>query len=872
MSPPSSHRLTLLLSLALLLVASSAWCATEPVLRLVRSGTAGTNLLANPDFEQIENGKARAWGDAPGGVELATGQGRSGSRGLHCVNADQSKWTGANQAITLNQAAPAPVVVSGWSKAENVSGSMDNNYSLYVDILYQDGTPLWGQTARFRTGTHDWERREVIIMPEKPIRLLTLNCLFRNHTGAVWFDDVSVTQPAQPGEALTFEGVPVLTGKLQPQTKPGTTATTADKFSVSLSGDQIAAVKLDQTAVGSDQTMSGFLVRDVAADSDVFAFASGKCESLGLSVESKWQQSSNHLAVEGSITDLRRNDRAITLSFILPIDADGWIWGDDIRRNRVIEGQKDFNNPVVVGCGANGLMALYPLASISHGSSGIALAADMGFPAQYRLGCNAGTRQLYISYDFGLVQETPSPGTARFRFVVYRFDGRHGFRGAFEKYARIFPNYFRVRSRDQGIWMPFTDVSTVQGWEDFGFKYHEGNNNVPWDDEHGILSFRYTEPMTWWMRMDKGVPRTNPEAMRIREEILRGSNAQQRGMALASQAAAMWDDAGQPNLMFQNTPWCDGAIWSLNPNPHLPAATNGFNAATVHWNDAIKERLYGAKRKGDLDGEYLDSLEGYVTADLNFRREHFKYTTVPLTFDKDTKRPALFKGLAVYEFTRWISEDVHSMGKLMFANGVPYRFTFLCPWLDVLGTETDWLRQGKYSPAPDSTMSLWRTLSGKKPYLLLMNTDYDAFTPDLVERYFQRCLFYGMFPSMFSHNAAENPYWRNPKWYNRDRELFKKYLPVIKRIAEAGWEPVTHAAFSNPQVLVERFGPGADGAIYFTLLNNSAEAQQGQFKLDNSGLGKNGSSAIQELLSGETLGAPFTISLPPDGAKVLAVR
>ena len=103
-------------------------------------------------------------------------------------------------------------------------------------------------------------------------------------------------------------------------------------------------------------------------------------------------------------------------------------------------------------------------------------------------------------------------------------------------------------------------------------------------------------------------------------------------------------------------------------------------------------------------------------------------------------------------------------------------------------------------------MSLWRTMAGRKPYLLLMNTDYDAFTPGLVERYFQRSLFYGMWPGMFSHNASENPYWQNPKWYNRDRPLFKKYLPLIRRVAEAGWQPVTHAACENERIWVERSG------------------------------------------------------------------
>src|SRR5262249_22825163 len=154
-------------------------------------------------------------------------------------------------------------------------------------------------------------------------------------------------------------------------------------------------------------------------------------------------------------------------------------------------------------------------------------------------------------------------------------------------------------------------------------------------------------------------------------------------------------------------------------NPYLPGP---LNAATVYWNAAIKQERYGPHAQGHLDGEYLDSLEGYVTAELNYARDQFRFSTVPLTFASDTHRPALFKGLAADEFTRWLAQDVHRMGKLMFANSVPSRFSFLCPWLDVMGTETDWLRGGAYEPPSDSEMSLWRTMAGQKPYLLLMNT------------------------------------------------------------------------------------------------------------------------------------------------------
>jgi hypothetical protein len=599
---------------------------------------------------------------------------------------------------------------------------------------------------------------------------------------------------------------------------------------------------------------------------------------------------SNHVVWQGRVTDTTGKDRAVTLVFAIPVDATGWNWGDDIRRQRSIAGRGEFVNLVSIRAGATGTESLYPVAPVWDQHTGLALALDMGQPAVYRLGYHAGLKLLFLAYDFGLVPDTRRfPSSAEFRFVLYRFDPRAGFRAAWQKFMAIFPDCFVVRSKDQGLWMPFTDVSRVRGWEDFGFRYHEGNNNVLWDDEHEILSFRYTEPMTWWMPMKKELPRTLPTALGVRDELERSPNDSRRRMAVVTHAAAMYDEEGEPALLFRDTPWANGAVWSLNPNPWLSLPSPGrqtneprpavreqisgdrpLNAATVYWNDAIKDRLYGPRAMGHLDGEYLDSLEGYVTAELNFRRDHFASTTVPLTFSTESKQPVLFKGLAVFEFTRWLADDVHRLGKLMFANGVPYRFAYLCPWMDVLGTETDWLRDGKYRPVSTPTTDLWRSLSGAKPYLMLMNTNYDKFGPDLVEKYFQRALFYGMWPGFFSHNAADNPYWQNPRWYERDRPLFRKYIPLIKQVAEAGWRPITDAVCDNEKILVERFGPDARGIVYLTLFNDSDTAHSGHVLIDNRALGLARGARPQPLLGSEPArtGAGWEVTLESQQAAV----
>ena len=856
------------------------------MLRVLKSGHAD-NLLTNGDFESARNETVQGWTAAPNGLFPAPGEGRAGSTAIRCRNTTERGWVGASQTLTLNRVAAAPLIVRGWSKADAIDGGPDSNYSLYVDLQYIDGTPLWGQTANFRTGTHDWEQKELLIIPEKPVRSVTVHCLLRNHTGTAWFDDIALEEVKAADGAVVFQGVPVAPSSAKsPKDGKRLDLRSADGLQLEFRGDAVSSLKVGgQELAGA--ASSGFFARDVAVGSDFFAFGEGHCPELGLGLQVNWSARSDAVMVEGRLSDVTGKDRAISLVFALPLDATGWRWDDDIRRSRLVDNHSEYANVVSVRCGATGTLSLYPFAALSSKHAGLGLGIDMAKPAQYRLAYHAGTRQFFVAWDFGLVPETRNfPSAADFRFVLFRFDPEWGFRNALQKYIELFPKYFEVRSKDQGIWMPFTDVSTVKGWEDFGFKYHEGNNNVRWDDTHGILSFRYTEPMTWWMRMSKETPRSLPEALRARDQIATAANdPHQRDMALVSRFASMWDDTGEPHLLFRNEPWCNGAVWSLNPNPALPGVgedpgttTNRqgrLNAATLYWNEAIKQNLYGPQAKGALDGEYLDSIEGYVTADLNFRREHFRWSTVPLTFASDTKRPALYKGLAVFEFTKWLSDDVHRLNKLMFANGVPYRFSFLCPWLDVLGTETGWLRAGNYHPASDTQMSFWRAMSGAKPYLLLMNTDYDKFDSGMVERYFQRALFYGMFPSMFSHNAAENPYWQNPKWYERDRPLFKKYQPLMKRVAEAGWQPVTLARCDNEQLFIERFGPNPGGSVYFTVHNETGSVQRGFLRFDAARLGELGNKQMRELLSNaqtELRDGGCDIALEPQQTKLLELR
>jgi hypothetical protein len=152
-----------------------------------------------------------------------------------------------------------------------------------------------------------------------------------------------------------------------------------------------------------------------------------------------------------------------------------------------------------------------------------------------------------------------------------------------------------------------------------------------------------------------------------------------------------------------------------------------------------------------------------------------------------------------------------------------------------MGTETNWLSSGSYAPSSDSWFNFKRSLCYQKPYCLLMNTDFSAFTHDLVESYFKTSLFYGVYPGMFSYNASENAYWDDAALVERDRDLFKRYIPLIKILGSAGWQPVTFARSSDPAIYVERYGHAT--ALCLTTRNDSTQAVSYTLSLDAGSLG-----------------------------------
>jgi len=766
---------------ALAALAAAGRVQAETVKKVVGFDAAGGNLLKADAWRPYEKGF-----DRPKGEEFACDNG-----------ADSSVRRGVMQTVVLNQKEPRPIIAAAWSRADGVGGSRDSDYSLYLDLIYADGTPLWGQSAPFTTGTHDWERREVCIFPAKPVKQLSFYMLLRGHSGKAGFRGAELRELRVPPGMMWFDGLPV------------TPAAAPDKR---------------------------FIVRDVAAGGDFVSFENGK--ALGLEIRSETAKPENAYSYNVKLTDTTGKDRAVTLAFTLPVKGGRSRWLGDVRRETPAEPPNEYLSASSFGDVGQGRISRYPFAAVAADDWGHGIGIDMAYPAFFRVGFSAGSGELYIAYDLALAPEKPS---VELRFCTFIFQDYWGFRGAVAAYQRLFADAFRCRTPQQGIWMPFYKISKVEGWEDFGFKFKEGNDETAWDDEHNISTFRYTEPMTWWMRMPKGMPRTleaaTVEARRLAEK---GDSSAQ-----ALLTSGYYDTAGRFVARLRNEPWCDGAVWSMNSAPGIAGAVTDFKNK---WSAALREKLYGPGRKGDLDGEYVDSSEGYVTDELDFRRDHFAAVRAPLVFERGTNRPAVFRGLIAYEYVRAIAEDVHAMGKLTMANGTPDRLPWLAPYLDVMGTETDWNPGGKWRPMSDDALMYRRIICGPKPYCFLMNTNFDAFPHELVEKYMKRCLAYGMFPGFFSANASTGHYFSRPDLYNRDRPLFKKYVPLTRRVAEAGWRPIPFARSGDPKVYVEQWGEKL-----LTVFNDSPERRTATITLESTAPRRPDAFTSKELVRGTPL-------------------
>jgi hypothetical protein len=571
--------------------------------------------------------------------------------------------------------------------------------------------------------------------------------------------------------------------------------------------------------------------------------------------------------INGELECLAEGSSCITLRISLPYSGNNWKWYRGLEKSENMKpGQIYFDTvPVATvfppdgafngrtlsegGYGdpvGQGTMSYYPLSALSIDDKGMGMGVDLTIPMVFRLGADI-EKGLIAEFDVATSPLTDKfPNRAFFKLCRFSFNPDWGMRAALEQYYSIYPESFKKRVINEGIWLPFTSLRSITGWEDFGFAFHETawNNsdkkdgkklpNILSDKGTGVLSFQYTEP--WDIQLPI-LTKNIPYDTLVSDKMFSKEHMDYVSISATEDKNRLWQ------ARRLETPWFSSG-WAVSITTNCDPDLYGYNRYQYVLLDEIKPAI-----NMNVDGIYFDSMEWNWHHDLNYRKEHFKFTDYPLTFSADVLKPAIWNFASEFEFMKKISDEMHLQGKLAMGNGHGWN-PFAAANLDLFGAELNWYSDDDHN---SDALDFKRAISFQKPIVFLLNEGLNdkAFTESPYkgyEIYFEKLLAYGFFPSFFSVDASNDPYWKDKEKIENGRPFFKKYIPIIKQIASAGWEPVTGATCNVSSVRIERFGESE--MLFFTVRNNDNSDVKCLVSLEVEELSISGNVSATEIVNG----------------------
>ncbi len=296
--------------------------------------------------------------------------------------------------------------------------------------------------------------------------------------------------------------------------------------------------------------------------------------------------------------------------------------------------------------------------------------------------------------------------------------------------------------------------------------------------------------------------------------------------------------------------------WPLNPDPDL-TSPNSFELHRDYW---IRHRL------DETNGVYIDSVTTFtgVGGWENRRAEHLAVSDSPLTFSWADGGAAQLAPQAQAELLEPIASEIRDGGRVMMLNLFPEAMRFHAHNADVMGSEVTELVES------DALSRIRRTLAGQRIVSNLLQWGWDLptyITYEEMEEFVRGQLFWGFYPAVSSaggllSGGTPDRYFLHPELYERDRPLFQLYIPVIRALSSAGWEPITNAV-ANPAADMERFGDFSRGTVLLTVRGPEGVALQAEVTLDLTACGLNNESwplETREIVADQ----PLTVELLSD--------
>jgi len=639
-------------------------------------------------------------------------------------------------------------------------------------------------------------------------------------------------------------------------------------------------------------------------------------EGGALTLEVTAREFPDYIALHGKLSKSTPGDRALIVSFALPVNAWGWNWWDDPSLVRRIDYGVTYANYGFMGERRDIPISRMPFAAIAEGAggAGLALAVPIDEPRIFRF--NYSTQGgLRVEFNLGLSPATEKfPNSADFTVFVYAVDPVWGLCSAAEKYYSLFPEAYTRR-------LPRDGVSTWRITEDFmpspeyidkwgiaflwtpSRRVAQDAGLVRFLRDNGIIALRHREPWARWhlvypfkehpwyarfpaRRRDlsttpKQPPVEDEMAMIVEEtkaprDVLDGNDQIPGPVCEVSRATLnclTHDENGRPRIGLWHK-WSAGGWHSQifqNVDPDIPEP----NRATMARRYQFPNMAYWDDRESNVpDMISWDSMTFWTGFHIeDFRRANFRYLDEPLSFHYGTGKLMTIIAFHAFEMAREWCREVRSKGRWIQANSEPLVLLFMAQFIDAVGQE--------YHPdhLDESEMRLTRLAMGPKPCFYFRGAS---------ESGLRKMLAWGIHPSGAPLPEAEGSPAPDDDSLSEEQRLYLKYARPAIRIANAGWHPLTYAravasrpaddytegttlesleidgrtcwksvdeTYETPGDLfsMERFGDGSAG-LYFTLRSYSYLYDEAMLFIDLESLGLAGKDYVpREIIEGRSL-------------------
>jgi hypothetical protein len=548
---------------------------------------------------------------------------------------------------------------------------------------------------------------------------------------------------------------------------------------------------------GPPHAFSGTL-SSPAADHAVFHGSGGN-----LSLEADYRVEPGAIRLGATVSTDGKAERALSLTFSLPIDATGWEWWSSTRRVEMITpGQRTYALWRHVAGGH--LYSPYPLGVITSTgpAAGLGLAVSMSqrVPARFAYHQDDG---LYVSFDLGLAPAA-GKGSAHVELTLFPVESRWGMRDALARYYRLYPADVGNGYPRPGAWFTAADPAVLARPETFGLMFDEQAHSHPeWSRTHRLAGLTTLAP--WGVWRAAGPPKLIPAGGWYPNEPTTPTDP--------PAAQQLLDAAGAP------------LRWRVDDGvDFIPLATApglGPAGAAAQAQALLADRL----RNGDapLDGVAVDGVAAgfYGWEAEDYAPEHWRAGLGPLTCNHITRRPVLLAAAADCELLDAVARTCAPPDKLVLGGpdgSLP--LPWVMPPLSVVAA-------GERTP-PLEFLRWLRCLAPHKPLTFL---EPELLTPaspaNLRQTVWQQALLLGAFPGAAGWFDADDVAHVEPQ--------FAQYVPLLRRLCAAQWEPVPYATVNDADLELERFGAGEQ--LCLVVANPTAKARSVTLTLEPLPLG-----------------------------------